>query len=325
MCPQMVCQPHCDSAADQSCRAGSRCLPDGHCQIIPCDDPEGMPCYEHFRCDPAAAPNEPVSIDGSDVNSGYEDPKEIARGCVRKRCDEPDGHVCLPNWECTPVTATDASGCYPVPCMESGQCLDEDHICEPTSENPRPEGTDFFGCVFKNCDEGYSCSRIVEGVDIGICDFDSPVADPHGCASRPCDDETPCSWGICDPSAPKANVLGCRALSCPEEVTCGTGQTCVTDPEDPEHGSCSYSPATGGSAGMTGTAGAGNVGSSGEGGAATSGGTGGVTASGGTGGQGTGGGTSGTGGGGAQGGSVSGGGGSMNGAVGGTADGCGVD
>jgi len=291
-----VCGAPC-STAPNACYADEICETNGECRLPRCDEEGAMACASHWRCDPAAAAMELLQpVYGANELDSPTYSRDIQRGCARLRCDEPDGFTCKEGWVCAPDEASDPSGCVPLPCAELGHCSEDSrYICEPTSSRSRYGGTDPHGCVVRNCEEGLACTRLIDGVDVGYCDYDGPSADVSGCASKPCDAPGSVCYAsqICEPSSVHADSRGCRVSTCVEGFDCGTFPC---DPEDPNaeaHG-CVIPPppATGGTGGggaSGGQAGAAAGGAGGSGGTSSGGSTG---ASGGNGGNGGNGGSS---------------------------------
>ncbi len=261
-CAATVCGPPCET--DESCPPGEVCRETGLCEVHRCDEADGPECPQAYVCEP-------------------QDPSAQANGCRRVRCDEQDGPACADGricepaaatsdlvgcrvltcdepgalecnalvsapgdglWACDPASATDASGCVPVPCgMSGGGCYSDSYVCSPTSSAGRNQGTDAYGCVRRNCEEGLDCfsplylpdadGQITQDpIDIGYCDHDGPNADLDGCADRHCSElERGCQIGqTCDADAPNADARGCRPLRCdePESNGCG-GNVCEPD------------------------------------------------------------------------------------------------
>jgi hypothetical protein len=172
-------------------------------------------------------------VTGSAVTASVDPARAAKRGCVRKRCDEEGGFTCRERWSCAPDrSGTEASGCVPDPCEESGRCADDTtHVCEATSANPRPAGSDVHGCVVRNCEEGHSCVFMRNGENFSYCDFSAKTADDYGCAVDSCEEHPGvCGTGyVCDPAYREMDRMGCRALGCrdPGGPVCVGGASCV--------------------------------------------------------------------------------------------------
>jgi hypothetical protein len=210
-CGGMLCLPPCDPADAATCAAEQLCREDGTCSFRQCDDPAGITCPEHWRCDSEAAPSEPVPqwMFGSTVQDPPDVGTLILHGCVRKRCSEEDGYACIPSYGCSETEITDGSGCVALPCEETGYCSDDEkYICEATSSHSREEGTDANGCVWRNCEEGLPCT-IPESPWVR-CEPTAPSADVSGCVIASCTEGNTCNldW-VCDPSSPLADAQGC--------------------------------------------------------------------------------------------------------------------
>ena len=209
-CGNKVCLPPCDPNDASTCAPSELCRDDGTCSPLQCDEPFGISCPEHWRCDPAAALSEPIDrIVGSTVADPPNAGELLSHGCVRKRCSEDDGYVCRASYACRVSESREASGCIAVPCEETGHCADDARfICEPGNDYSRTEGTDENGCVWRNCTDGLPCT-LPESPSV-YCDPTSPRADVSGCVVVSCADENPCilDW-VCDPSSPKADAQGC--------------------------------------------------------------------------------------------------------------------
>jgi hypothetical protein len=273
-CPAMVCSPPCQTSG---CRPDQLCGASGLCEFHRCDEAGAPACAEHYRCDVAAAAAMPATlISGSSVAETDDPTRAAQRGCVRKRCDETGGFACLDNWKCDPASATDASGCVPLPCTDTGHCSnDAVYICKPANTGHRTVGTDANGCVLRNCGEGSECTYLRNGVNLSYCDIANPAGNSNGCVARSCDEEPKAclTYQRCAPSSPFADDVGCRPLNCNEGSTCPEGYVCdVTSPASNTSG-CrseigigvggSASVGTGGVGGRgTGTAGRGSGGSS---------------------------------------------------------------
>jgi hypothetical protein len=279
----MACEPGCPTIAcpdDMTCER-ARCRP------LRCDEVGGPSCEEHWRCDPAAAPNEPLENEGSRELDLSNAQHQIDRGCVRIRCGEPGGYTCKDDvgggWACDPENAIDGSGCVASPCSESGICSDSSFfICEPTSSNPRPAGVDPHGCVPRNCEEGIACllANSATGMNVGYCDFEGPYVDERGCAIMQCVSDAECDLSqVCEPGSAGVIRTGCRQRRCTEGYTCPSGLRC--DPSSATLTRCV--PDSGGTAGSGGWAGSG--GTAGSGGDATIAGSGGIASPAGAGGS----------------------------------------
>jgi hypothetical protein len=210
-----------------------------------------------------------MALNGSSVVDPDSQERQAQIGCVRKLCDEPDGFVCRETWKCDPANApTEASGCVPLSCSETGKCWDDSFsVCVPANDGPRPGGTDMHGCVVRNCGEGYQCQQIRDSINYSFCSLDSPDADSWGCVVRNCE-ELPelCGDGrVCDRTAPLKDVFGCRALDCndPTGPACAAGSTCELVSAETGYHSCVSNGAGGGG----GRGGGGSGGSGGGGGA----------------------------------------------------------
>jgi hypothetical protein len=229
-----TCGPPCTSGTN-ACFTDEVCETNGECRLPACDEASGMACPDHWRCDRTAAETEAVQpVNGANEADSPNYSRDITRGCARIGCDEAGGFTCKDGWVCDPASASDPSGCAPLPCAQAGHCSDDTRfICEPTSSSPRPMGGDAHGCVLKNCEEGFECTRLVNGIDVGYCDFDGPLADAFGCARRRCDEPgSTCNTSqICEPASSFADTRGCRPMNCDEGTSCGT-LTC--DPSHPD-------------------------------------------------------------------------------------------
>jgi hypothetical protein len=264
--PPQVCAPACPNTP---CFPEEACEPNGECRLTACDEQGAVACPEHWQCDSAAAANEPNAlVYGAAEPDSSNHTRDIARGCARLRCDEPGGFTCKQNWACAPLSATDPSGCAPLKCEELGHCSDDDDsICMPTSSRQRPFGTDPHGCVRRNCEEGVQCEFLVNGVNVGYCDFDGPHANDLGCAARLCDD----SDGICgadqrcDPESRVSDPRGCRLTNCEEGRTCPASYACDLDADDADSLGCVFQ-GTGGGSNVGGGAGRGGTGGAATGG-----------------------------------------------------------
>lgn len=267
-----ICGPPCSINA--FCLADEVCETNGECRQPACTEANAVACPDHWRCDPAAAETEIVQpVAGANEQDSGTYARDVLRGCARIGCDEAGGFTCKDGWVCDPENATDPSGCVALPCVEAGLCSDPARfICQPTSSASRPTGTDAHGCVLKNCEEGVACRRMLGGVEVGYCDFDGPLADDFGCASRRCDEPGSLCIAnmICDPESTDADARGC--VSPPS--TGGGGVS-----------GSGGSPAGGGAAeqgAQGGTSSAGRGGSGGRSGSGGSGGTSGTSGSAGT-------------------------------------------
>lgn len=215
-CFGMICVPPCDPSDPATCPADMLCRGDGSCSYLQCDEPGGLACPEHWRCDPAAAPSEPpgytattTSLRGTTLVDPPDPASLVSHGCVRKRCTEDDGYTCDATHVCDESQLANGSGCVPGDCQEIGRCSnDELYICEPTSTAPRSTGTDENGCVARNCEEGRACT--LEPDPWHFCDPYDPSADPIGCAVVPCTEGSPCplQW-VCNPSGTAPDRQGC--------------------------------------------------------------------------------------------------------------------
>ena len=240
--PASICAVPCQTGG---CSSGFACQSDGTCRLLTCAEPGGTACPDYWKCDPTRAATEPTTIQGSATSDGY---APIKYGCVRKRCNESGGFVCRDAWACDPSTATDASGCVPVPCTISGHCSDDSLlICKPTSTKPRPSGTDLQGCVRRNCEEGLTCTAFVGSVDVGYCDFNGPMVYDDGCASKRClDSGGVCNTGYtCEQPSSATDARGCRAPKC-YSSECPSGRYCSPTLPGADADGCVASSTTGG-------------------------------------------------------------------------------
>jgi hypothetical protein len=264
--PPQICAAACPTTP---CLADEVCESSGECRQTACDEEGAVACPEHWQCDPAAAANEPNTYAaGTSEPDSPNYTRDIARGCARLRCDEPGGFTCKESWVCAPESATDPSGCAPLPCTEAGHCSDDEvYICMPESSRPR-DGLDIHGCVWRNCEEGRSCQFLVNGVNVGYCDFDGPFADNFGCAARPCDaPDSPCRADeTCDGAAPNADARGCRMATCEEGAICPPTYACAPGADGADLRGCVFTElnGSGGSGGTAGSGGAASGGSSGS-------------------------------------------------------------
>jgi hypothetical protein len=254
-----LCGPPC--SVSDLCWTDEVCEASGECRLPPCSEANAVACPAHWRCAPDEAEAGTVQpVAGANEMDSPNYGRDALRGCARIRCDEAGGFTCKDGWVCDPERATDPSGCKALPCAEAGHCSnDASFICEPTSSGSRPMGSDVHGCVPKNCEEGRTCQRLVDGVDVGYCDFEGPFADTFGCASRRCDEPgSLCNSNlICEPGSARADARGCRPMTCAEGVSCGS-LVC-----DPSHASANAR----GCVAATNTGGMGGAGASGGGGA----------------------------------------------------------
>jgi hypothetical protein len=294
--PPLICAPACPSTP---CLEDEVCESSGECRQTACDEDGAVACPEHWQCDPAAAATEPNTyVTGTSEPDSPNYTRDIARGCARLRCDEPGGFTCKANWVCAPASATDPSGCAPVPCLESGNCSDGSYICTPTSSNARPDGVDVHGCVRKNCEEGWPCQFMVNGVNVGYCDFDGPFADSYGCAARSCDvPDSPCRADqTCDHGNMNADARGCRTATCEEGAICPPTYACDPGADGADARGCVFTElnGSGGSGGTGGGAASGGSGGSAAGNHAQGGASAGATGNAGRGGAGQSGGTGGS-------------------------------
>jgi len=215
-CAAKACLPPCDPGDAATCPANQICRDTGLCTVVQCDEPGGVACPEHWRCDPEAAPSEtPGYSDTTTPVTGTTvvDPKNptdvVAHGCVRKRCTEDDGYACAFNYTCKESEAANGTGCVATPCEELGGCSDDAiYICTPTSTGQRYNGTDVNGCAFRNCEEGLTCT--IEPSPWHFCDPTDATADAIGCAVVPCTEGSPCptQW-VCDPTGQFVDRQGC--------------------------------------------------------------------------------------------------------------------
>jgi hypothetical protein len=262
----MTCRPGCPSVA---CPSFQTCE-NARCRALRCDEPGGPVCEEHWRCDPAAAVNEPLTNAGSREIDSANAAGAISVGCVRLRCNEEGGFTCSDyiggGWLCDPANTTDGSGCRALPCAEKPGCSnDAAYICEPTSTNPRPAGVDPHGCVRRNCEEDVECmiTNPQTFENVGVCDFASPFADELGCAPRPCETDAEClAVEVCDPAGMSSNLWGCRRRWCEEGARCYASYHCDPSATTPDHcvPDASGSGGSGGSGGATGSGTGGTVG-----------------------------------------------------------------
>jgi hypothetical protein len=181
-------------------------------------------------------------------------------GCVRKLCDEADGFVCRATWKCDPANApTEASGCVPLSCSETGKCGDDNYsICVPENDGPRPSGTDLHGCVARNCGEGYQCQQIKDSINYSYCALDSSEANVWGCVVRNCEElHELCGDGrVCDRTSTLKDAYGCRVLHCGDAggPACASGSTCQLVSAETGYHSCVSNGAGGGGSGGSGGA-----------------------------------------------------------------------
>jgi len=262
-----LCGPPCSTSS--LCLTDETCEANGECRLPACDEASAMACPDHWRCNPVAAETETVQpVIGANEQDSQNYGRDVLRGCARIRCDESGGFTCKAGWACDPEKASDPSGCVALPCADIGHCSDDaSFICVPTSSGGRPMGNDVHGCVLRNCEEGFACQRIIDGIDVGYCDFEGPLVDAFGCASLRCDEPgSTCSAGlVCEPSSSLADSRGCRLATCEEGASCGS---LPCDPASPNADSrgcvASTSTGAGGTSGGSGSAG-GTSGSSGSG------------------------------------------------------------
>jgi hypothetical protein len=246
-----LCGPACE--VSNLCLTDEVCEASGECRLPTCNEADATACPDRWRCDPGAAETEamqPVAGANEADSSSYG--RDILRGCARIRCDASGGFTCKDGWACDPDNATDPSGCIALSCAETGHCSDDArYICEPTSSASRPVGSDAHGCVLKNCEEGFVCQRVVDGIDVGYCDFDGPLVDAFGCAWLRCDEPgSTCNASqICEPGSSRADARGCRAATCEEGASCGS---LPCDPSHPNADSRGCLPTTSTGAGGTG-------------------------------------------------------------------------
>lgn len=165
-------QSCCGGCSTFGCDDGYVCNADDVCTPLLCNEPGGLACPEHWRCDPELVAKEPYSAEGamSDPLLAPDDWYAV-HGCRLNRCNQPDGVLCKDLWRCDPPDAVDESGCVPLPCSDTGHCSnDAQYTCTPTNSAPRALGPDPHGCVFKNCGEAPSlfCS-VFEKCEEGIC------------------------------------------------------------------------------------------------------------------------------------------------------------
>jgi len=119
-CGSKVCVPPCVPDNPATCPTNMLCREDGSCSYVQCDEPGGITCPEHWRCDPAAALKEPAGLayttspfQGTTVVDPLDAPSAISHGCVRKRCTESDGYTCDATNVCDASQAANGSGCIP--------------------------------------------------------------------------------------------------------------------------------------------------------------------------------------------------------------------
>lgn len=182
------------------CDEGEACQPDGRCVFTLCTDADAPPCPSGWHCDPSAP-----SSEDEGAKPDPADETRVARGCARTRCDDPDGIVCTDLWRCDPTRSDFATGCFPLPCSETGRCSDDaTYICEPNNDGPRVAGTDPHGCVHKNCGEGVPCDP-AQICDAGACR-------QRTCAERSCASGSHCeqteNGNYCVPDAPSTAGTG---------------------------------------------------------------------------------------------------------------------
>jgi len=240
-CGVNVCVPPCDPGDAATCPTDKLCRDDGLCTYLQCDEPGGITCPEHWRCDPQAANTEPpllsntiLPVTGTTVVDPPDPGGAIAHGCVRQRCTEAGGYECRSNYTCKESEAANGTGCVPTPCEELGHCSDDErYICVPTSTAPRPSVPDENGCVYRNCEEGVTCT--IE----------------------------PSPWYFCDPSDPTADSIGCAVVSCTDGSPCPIQWVCDPTGKFPDRQGCVRDPAlsSGGASGSSGTSGSSNGGS----------------------------------------------------------------
>ncbi len=246
----MYCAPACQTA---SCKTGYGCQTDGTCRLLMCNEAGGQACPSAFTCDPAKAVNEPLDAQGSSVSN---DTYAVARGCIHKRCNESGGFVCQDHWSCQPSTSTSGSGCVPIPCATSGHCSDDAYfICTPTSTKTRMSGSDPQGCVYRNCEEGLVCQNTVNGIVIGYCDFNGPLADSSGCAAKKCLDSNGLCWpgSTCEQVSTSTDARGCRVAACLNNAAlCTNGKLCGPSMPGADANGC-YQVSTGSGGSSTGT------------------------------------------------------------------------
>jgi hypothetical protein len=251
-----TCGPPC-SALPAACYSDEVCEANGECRLPACDEASGMACPDYWRCDPAAAETETVQpVFGANEMDSANYSRDAARGCARIRCDESGGFTCKDGWVCEPEGATDPSGCVALPCAEAGHCSDDTrYICEPTSSASRPAGSDAHGCVLRNCEEGFACQRLVNGINVAYCDFAGLQVDAYGCASHRCDEPGGACGAsqACEPGARFADTLGCRPITCEEGLSCGS-LTCDPSSPNADTRGCVAPAGVGGSSGNGGSA-----------------------------------------------------------------------
>lgn len=224
-----VCGTRC--AEDANCNEGELCRDNGRCERPWCDEPGGLTCPDGTRCErELAARQATASIRGALPVEGFAN--AVQRGCALIACDQEGAIGCQDLWRCDTALNPDLGGCVPIACQESGLCSSDGLICEPTSARSRPGGVDAHGCVWRNCEEGITCSAIVQQVDVGYCDFEGPLVQSNGCAARRCDEVDGLCPGslVCEPGARTADARGCRFLLCTEGSACPATAIC-----DPAH------------------------------------------------------------------------------------------
>jgi len=207
-CGPLGCTAPC---TEGSCGDGWTCLDTGICQIVTCDQPGGVVCPEHWSCEPDA---DRALQNATVKGSGLADPPGtyylVLAGCARRTCAYEDGYGCADFYVCDPDTATDASGCAPVPCTTTGHCVGDGWICESTSSSVRPPGIDPFGCVVENCEDGVDCSYVDLRPGAGYCNPSAPKADDYGCAIHSCADGDYCYANeTCKPGEPGTDGTFC--------------------------------------------------------------------------------------------------------------------
>lgn len=255
-CGADLCAPPC---TEGSCPKDAACGSDGVCRLTLCDAPTAAPCPDLWRCDPPAATAASHDVlEGTTVSeSSFDVERNLARGCVRKKCDEPGGYECSPAWACKPSSTTQAAGCTPEDCRDTGHCSDDTTlICLTEAAHPGTTPLDVHSCVARTCDDGHSCSLLTENfVDVGRCDYGAPNADYYGCVAIPCTDDTECFNGyVCDHSSPESDPRGCRFRRCNEGNPCPFGSRCDPTAPDRDLQSCTTTPEGAGGTGTGGSA-----------------------------------------------------------------------
>lgn len=176
-----ACSTCVGDCTPDSCAEGFVCQPDGRCVLVPCMDAGAPACPAGWRCDPFAP-----STDNQGAKPSSNDAARLARGCARNPCAESDGVDCNDLWRCDPAQSKYSTGCFPLPCGETGRCSDETaFICTPTNDGPRTDGVDPHGCVYRNCSEGVNRCDYRQLCEDGACR-------PRTCAELACPTGTRC-------------------------------------------------------------------------------------------------------------------------------------